>query len=151
MKTNLKNAAAKSTRTKKSAQPNSLLDVICKVLPPQSVQDLYEFVEMRPKMVLQCRNSKTGGLTKRVVLTLKESNVLREQLFNRYEQLSDALEASKQNEARWKKKASIASQCTRANRRIAADKAQPLRHKVSGGLLQGTSPFVLTASLNTAP
>lgn len=156
MKTTLKNAAAKSTRTRKSAQPPSLLDVICKVEPPQSVQDLYDFVEMNPNKVYQCRNNKTGGLTKRVVLTLKEFTLLREQLLNRYEQLSDELEASKQNAELWKKESerweSMYSRQEANYRRQEdaspddrprsapnylaqfADKVQPPRHKVSGGL-----------------
>jgi hypothetical protein len=77
-------------------------------------------------------------------------------LFNRYEQLLDDLEASKQNEARWKKESerweSMYSRQEANYRRQEdaspddrprsspshlaqfADKAQPPRHKVSGGL-----------------
>lgn len=156
MKTLPKKPATKSIHPRKCASPTSLLDVICKVEPPQSVQALYEFVEMKPNKVYRCRNNKTGGLTKRIVLTLKEFTTLQEQLFNRYVQLSDALEASKQNEARWKKESERwESMCSRqeANYRRQeeaspddrprstpsylvqfADKIQAPRHKVSGGL-----------------
>jgi hypothetical protein len=156
MKTLPKITVAKSTLVRKCAQPPSLLDVICKVEPPQSVQDLFEFVEMRPNKVYQCRNNKTGGLTKRVVLTLKEFTILREQLFDRYEQLLDALKASKQDEMCWKKESERwesmysrqevnyrrqenASPDDRPRSKPSylaqfADKVQPPRHKVSGGL-----------------
>lgn len=156
MKTLPKKAAANITRTRKHSERPSLLDVICKVEPPQSVQDLYEFVEMCPNNVYQCRNNKTGGLTKRLILTLKEFTALIEQLFNRYQQLFDALEASKINEARWKKESerweSMYSRQEANYRRQEdaspddrprstpsylaqfTDKIQPPRHKVSGGL-----------------
>lgn len=156
MKTLPKKAGAKSILTRKCAPPPSVLDVICKVEPPQSVQDLYQFVEMHPNNVYQCRNNKTGGLTKRLILTHRELTALKEQLFNRYQQLFDALEASKKNEARWKResehwKSMYSRQEANYRRQEDAspddrprstpsylaqftDKIQPPRHKVSGGL-----------------